>query len=69
MGRVAVFSSDISVGLLSLILIEGDFLKDLLFKLIGNFRLSTRTWAVNNIAINNKRIYSRILVIINSFCK
>jgi len=69
LGRVAAFGSDISAGLLSPILIGGDFLKDLLFELVGNFRLSTRTWAVNNIAINNKRICSRIPAIINSFCK
>ena len=67
MDRVAVFSSNISAGLLSPILIGGDFLKDSLFKLVGNFRLSTGTWTVNNIAVNNKRICSRIPTIINRF--
>ena len=51
------------------ILIRGGFLKGLLFKLIGNFRLFTGTRTVNNIAVNNKRIYSRILTIINCFFK
>ena len=69
LGRVATFGSNINAGLLSPILIKSNFLKDLLFKLAGNFRLFTRIWTINNIAVNNKRIYSRILVIIDCFFK
>ena len=37
--RVAALSSNIRVGLLSTILIGGDFLKDPLFEFAGNFNL------------------------------
>jgi hypothetical protein len=37
--RVAALSSNIRAGLLSTILISGDFLKDPLFEFAGNFNL------------------------------
>ena len=66
LSRVATFSSNIGVRLLSTILIGGD-LKDLLLKFAYIFSFSTRIRSINNIAINYKRIYSRILAVINSF--
>ena len=53
--RVAILSSNIYGGLLSTILIRGGFLNNLLFKLIGNFNLSSSAKSINNIAIKKER--------------
>jgi hypothetical protein len=65
--RVAVFSSNIGAGLLSTILIRGNLLKDLLLKFARIFSFSTRIRSVNNIAVNYRRICSRIIAAINGF--
>ena len=68
LSRAAAFSSNIGAGLLSTILIGGDF-KDSLLKFARIFGFSARIRSVNNVAVNYKRICSRILAAINGFLK
>jgi hypothetical protein len=49
--RIAAFSSNIGRGLLSTKLTGGDFLKDSLFELIGDFRLFTGARSINKVAV------------------
>jgi hypothetical protein len=67
--RTATLSSNIGVGLLSAKLISGDFLKDLLFKLINNFELFISTRSINNVAVEDKRINYRVPATIKRFFK
>ena len=67
LSRAAAFGSNIGVGLLSTISIGGDLLKDSLLKFAHIFGFSARIRSVNNIAINYKGIYSRILAAIKGF--
>ena len=67
--RIAVLSSNISVGLLSAKSINNNFFKDLLFKLTGNFKLFTSIRSINNIAIKDKRIGYKIPAMIKYFFK
>jgi len=67
--RIAVFSSNIGKGLLSTKLIGGDFLKNSLFKLASNFRLSTGARSINEVAVKDKRISFRVLATIKGFFK
>ena len=67
LSRAAAFNSNIGAGLLSTILIRGDLLKDSLLKFARIFGFSARIRSVDNIAVNYKRICSRILAAINSF--
>jgi len=60
LSRVAVFGSNIGVGLLSAILIGGNLLKDSLLKFAYIFGFSARIRSFNNVAVNYKGIYSRI---------
>ena len=69
MWRIAVFSSNIGKGLLSTKLIGGDFLKNSLFKLASNFRLSTGARSINEVAVKDKRISFRVLATIKGFFK
>ena len=61
-----VFSSNIGIGFLSAILI-GDNLKDLPLKFAYIFGFSARVKGFNNIAVNYKRICSKIPAIISGF--
>ena len=63
----AAFSSNIGAGLFSAISIGGDFLEDSLLKFARTFGFSARMRSVNNVAVNYKRICSRIPAAINSF--
>jgi hypothetical protein len=65
--RIAALSSNIGVGLLSAKLIGGDFLENLLFKLMGDFELFTSARSINNIAVKDKRISYRVPAIIKYF--
>jgi hypothetical protein len=62
--RIAAFSSNIGRGLLSTKLIGGNFLKDSLFKLASDFRLSTGVRSINKVAVKDKRIGFRMLATI-----
>ena len=65
--RIAIFSSNIGRGLLSTKLIGGNFLKDLLFKLASNFRLSTSARSINKVAVKDKRVGFRVPATIKGF--
>jgi len=67
--KTAAFSSNIGRGLLSTKSISGDFLKDSLFKLASNFRLSTGARSINKVAVKDKRISFRVPAIIKGFFK
>jgi hypothetical protein len=67
--RTAAFSSNIGRGLLSTKSIGGDFLKDSLFKLASNFKLSTGARSINNVAVEDKRIGFRVPATIKGFFK
>ena len=67
LSRAAAFGSNIGAGLLSTILIGGDLLEDSLLKFARTFGFSARIRSVDNIAVNYKRICSRIPAAINGF--
>jgi hypothetical protein len=50
-------------------LIGSNFFKDLLFKLISNFRLSIRARSINKVAVKDKRISFRVPATIKGFFK
>ena len=65
--RIAAFSSNIGGGLLSTKSIGSNFLKDSLFKLASNFRLSTGARSINKVAVEDKRISFKVLATIKGF--
>ena len=66
LSRAATFGSNIGAGFLFPILIRSG-LKDSLLKFTRTFGFSARVRGVNNVAVNYKRIYSKIPAAINSF--
>ena len=69
LSKTAAFGSNISAGLFSAILIGGDFLENSLLKFARTFGFSARVRGVNNVAVNYKRICSRIPAAISGFFK
>jgi len=67
LSRAAAFGSNIGAGLLSTILIGGDLLKNSLLKFVCIFSFSARIRSVDNVAVNYKRICSRIPAAIDGF--
>ena len=65
--RTTAFSSNISRGLLSTKSISSNFLKDSLFKLTSDFRLSTGIKSINKVAVKDKRISFRVPTTIKGF--